>query len=74
MIICLLTGCNKPESVSPKSDLVNEPGITVINEVDNNILDNDVIDKEESSEPVEEVPDAPLDSDTENNTVETPSD
>lgn len=72
--ICLLTGCNKPESVSPKSDLVNEPGITVIYEVDNNILDNGVIDKEESSEPVEEVPDAPLDSDTDNNTVETPSD
>lgn len=74
IIICLITGCNKPESVSPKSDSVNELGITVINEVDNNILDNGVIDKEESSEPVEEVPDAPLDSDTDNNTVETPSD
>ena len=70
----LFTGCNKPELVSPKSDSVNEPGITVINEADNSTLDNSVIDRGERSEQVEEVVDVSLDSDTDNNIEETPSD
>lgn len=74
IIVCLLTGCNKPELVSPKSDSVNEPGITVINETDNSTLDNSVIDKEEQIEQVEEVADASSDSDIGNNIEETPSD
>ena len=74
IIICLFTGCNKPESISPKSDSVNEPGITVINEADNSTLDNSVIDRGEQSAQVEEVVDVSLDSDIDNNIEETPLD
>ena len=71
--MCLFTGCNKPESISPKSDSVNEPGITVINETDNSTLDNSVIDEEEQIEQVEEVADVSSGPDTDNNIEETPS-
>lgn len=72
--MCLLIGCNKPESISPKSVSVKEPGITVINETDNNPIDNSFIDEEEQNEQVEEVADASSGSDTDNNIEETPSD
>ena len=72
--MCLLTGCNKPESTSPKLDSVKEPGITVINEADNTAINNSVILEEEQPELAEEVVEISPDSDTDNNIEETPSD
>ena len=74
IITCLLIGCNKPESISPKSVSVKEPGITVINETDNNPINNSVIVDEEQTEQTEEVVEVTSDSDTDNNIEETPSD
>ena len=74
IIMCLLTGCNKPESTSPKLDSVKEPGITVINEADNTAINNSVILEEEQPELAEEVVEISPDYDTDNNIEETPSD
>ena len=74
IIMCLFIGCNKPESISPKLDSVNESGITVVKEIDNSTLDNSVIDEEEQIEQVEEVADTSSGSDTDNNIEVTPSD
>ena len=74
IIMCLLAGCNKPESISPKLDSVKEPGITAINEADNTAINNSVILEEEQPELAEEVVEISPDSDTDNNIEETPSD
>ena len=72
--MCLLTGCNKPESTSTKLDSVKEPGITVINEADNTAINSSVILEEEQPELAEEVVEISPDSDTDSNIEETPSD
>ena len=69
--MCLLAGCNKPESISPKLDSVKEPGLTAINEADNTAINNSVILEEEQPVLAEEVVEISPDSDTDNNIEET---